>query len=127
MDLCRLDDPATYDEAVRLLAALTDDLLDDVHTLDTASLAAPSLLPGWTRAHVLAHVARNADALVNLLTWARTGQPRPMYADRQQRDAEIEAGGNGVRGMIADEENAGILCVKEARLQGRSVHAPNRG
>lgn len=92
MDLSRLDDPATYDEAVRLLAALTDDLLDDVRTLDAAGLAAPSLLPGWTRAHVLAHVARNADALVNLLTWARTGQARPMYADREQRDAEIEAG-----------------------------------
>ena len=33
---------------------------------------APSALPGWTRAHVLTHLARNADAMVNLLTWART-------------------------------------------------------
>jgi DNA-binding CsgD family transcriptional regulator len=30
----------------------------------------PSLLPGWTRGHVLTHVARNADALTNLLSWA---------------------------------------------------------
>ena len=49
----------------------------------------PSLLPGWTRAHVLAHVAGNADALVNLLTWARTGIETPMYASAQERDAEI--------------------------------------
>ena len=44
--------------------------------------AGPSLLPGWTRAHVLAHVAGNADALVNLLTWARTGEETPMYASQ---------------------------------------------
>jgi maleylpyruvate isomerase len=37
--------------------------------------AAPSALPGWSRAHVLTHVARNADAMINLLTWARTGRP----------------------------------------------------
>jgi maleylpyruvate isomerase len=53
---------------------------------------APSTLPGWTRAHVLTHVARNADALGNLLTWARTGEPTPAYASQEQRDADIEAG-----------------------------------
>lgn len=55
-------------------------------------LRAASTLPGWTRAHVVAHVARNADALVNLLTWARTGVPTPMYASPRQRAADIEAG-----------------------------------
>lgn len=51
--------------------------------------AGPSLLPGWTRAHVLAHLAGNADALVNLLTWARTGVETPMYASPEARNAEI--------------------------------------
>jgi len=49
----------------------------------------PSLLVGWTRAHVLSHVAGNADALVNLLSWARTGVETPMYASPEARDAEI--------------------------------------
>ena len=49
----------------------------------------PSLLPGWSRGTVLAHVARNADALVNLLTWARTGEETPMYASPEARDAGI--------------------------------------
>lgn len=49
----------------------------------------PSLLPGWTRAHVLAHLAGNAEALVNLLTWARTGVETPMYASPEARDADI--------------------------------------
>lgn len=53
---------------------------------------APSALPGWTRAHVLTHIARNADGMVNLLEWARTGVETPAYASREQRDADIEAG-----------------------------------
>jgi maleylpyruvate isomerase len=50
----------------------------------------PSRLPGWTRAHVLGHLARNADAIGNLLTWARTGVETPMYASPEARDADIE-------------------------------------
>ena len=49
----------------------------------------PSLLPGWDRRHVVAHVARNADALVNLMTWARTGEETPMYPSVEARDAGI--------------------------------------
>jgi maleylpyruvate isomerase len=60
-----------------------------VGRLTDEEFAAPSLLPGWSRATVLAHVARNADALVNLLTWARTGVETPMYASPQARDAGI--------------------------------------
>jgi maleylpyruvate isomerase len=56
------------------------------------AFSAPSALPGWSRAHVLTHVARNADAMINLLTWARTGVRTPAYASREQRDADIEAG-----------------------------------
>ncbi|MET9730882.1 maleylpyruvate isomerase family mycothiol-dependent enzyme [Streptomyces sp. NPDC006458] len=41
--------------------------------LDGERLRGPSALPGWTRAHVLAHVARAADAYVRLLDAAATG------------------------------------------------------
>jgi maleylpyruvate isomerase len=51
---------------------------------------AASLLPGWSRRHVLAHLAANADAMVNLLTWARTGTETPMYPSDEARDARIE-------------------------------------
>jgi maleylpyruvate isomerase len=50
---------------------------------------APSLLPDWSRAQLLAHLARNADALVNLLSWARTGVETPMYPSPGARDAAI--------------------------------------
>ncbi|GAA2960599.1 maleylpyruvate isomerase family mycothiol-dependent enzyme [Streptomyces enissocaesilis] len=64
----------------------TDRLLAATGKLDNAAVTQPSRLPGWTRGHVLAHVARNADALVNVL------EGRPMYADAQVRDADIEQG-----------------------------------
>ncbi|MFJ4683482.1 maleylpyruvate isomerase family mycothiol-dependent enzyme [Streptomyces sp. NPDC088789] len=72
---------------VRDLASVrdaTERLLSAVAALDNASTAEPSRLPGWTRGHVLAHLARNADALVNVL------QGRPMYVSARARDADIE-------------------------------------
>jgi maleylpyruvate isomerase len=62
----------------------TDRLLTAVGKLDNASVTEPSRLPGWTRGHVLAHLSRNADALVNVL------EGRPMYASPEARNAEIE-------------------------------------
>jgi maleylpyruvate isomerase len=59
--------------------------------LSDEKLAEPSPLPDWSRAHVVAHLARNADALVNLLNWARTGVETPMYPSREVRDADIAA------------------------------------
>jgi maleylpyruvate isomerase len=68
-----------------------------------AAFAAPSLLPGWSRAHVLTHVARNADAMINLLDWARTGVPTPAYASGEQRDREIETGAGRDPAAIRDD------------------------
>ena len=70
----------------------TQRLLDDARTIPEADLRAPSLLPGWTRAHVLAHVARSADAMRNLLIGARSGQDRAAYASAQARESGIERG-----------------------------------
>jgi maleylpyruvate isomerase len=62
-----------------------------IDRLSDDDLAAGSNLPGWSRAHVVAHLARNADALVNLLSWAQTGVETPMYPSRAVRDADIDA------------------------------------
>ncbi|MFE0456162.1 maleylpyruvate isomerase family mycothiol-dependent enzyme [Streptomyces sp. NPDC058914] len=62
----------------------TERLLTAVAKLDDAAVTEPSRLPGWSRGHVLAHLARNADALVNVL------QGRPMYVTGEARDADIE-------------------------------------
>jgi maleylpyruvate isomerase len=57
-----------------------------------ADLDSPSQLPGWTRKHVVAHLACNAEALGNLVHWAKTGDETPMYTSPEQRNADIEAG-----------------------------------
>jgi maleylpyruvate isomerase len=70
----------------------TNRVVDAVMHLDDAACRRPSRLPGWSRAHVISHLARNADGLVNLLTWARTGVEHPMYASHADRDADIKEG-----------------------------------
>ncbi|MFJ4875957.1 maleylpyruvate isomerase family mycothiol-dependent enzyme [Streptomyces sp. NPDC088745] len=67
-----------------LLSDATDRLLADAAALDDDAVALPSRLPGWSRGHVLAHLARNGDALQNVLAG------RPMYVSAEGRDADIE-------------------------------------
>lgn len=67
-------------------------LADTLAGLDEASFTAPSALPGWSRKHLVAHVAANGEAIGNLVHWAATGERTPMYASPEQRDADIEAG-----------------------------------
>ncbi|VVJ24301.1 Maleylpyruvate isomerase [Amycolatopsis camponoti] len=82
---------------------LDDEWARAIGGLGEPELRAPSALPGWSRAHVLAHVARNADGLKNLLTWANTGVETPMYASPEAREADIEAGARrGAADILAD-------------------------
>lgn len=79
-------------DSLRWMAHGTATFLDALATLPDDRLDRPTALVGWTGRHLLAHVAANADALVNLAHWARTGEETPMYASPAQRDADIEAG-----------------------------------
>jgi maleylpyruvate isomerase len=72
--------------------AATESLLADIVTLTDADARAASLLYGWSRGHLLTHLARSADAMGNLVTAARTGVSRPAYASPEARAADIEAG-----------------------------------
>nr|WP_251364234.1 MULTISPECIES: maleylpyruvate isomerase family mycothiol-dependent enzyme [unclassified Leucobacter] len=60
--------------------------------LSDAELDGPSLVAGWTRRHVVAHLGYNARALTRLVQWANAGMEIPMYASPKQRDREIEVG-----------------------------------
>jgi maleylpyruvate isomerase len=64
---------------------------------------------------VLTHVARNADGMVNLLHWARTGTQTPMYTSAQSRAADIEAGaGRPAAGLAADVRDSAAGFAAEA-------------
>ncbi|AJE32684.1 mycothiol-dependent maleylpyruvate isomerase [Corynebacterium humireducens NBRC 106098 = DSM 45392] len=60
--------------------------------IDNADFGRDTLLPGWTVAHLAAHVAYNANALCNLMEWAETGVEKPMYPSPQARGEEIDFG-----------------------------------
>ncbi|MGD8166385.1 maleylpyruvate isomerase family mycothiol-dependent enzyme [Herbiconiux sp. P16] len=61
-----------------------------LNELSDADFDGPSLLTGWDRRHLIAHVGLNARALTRLVEWARTGIETPMYASPAQRNEEIE-------------------------------------
>lgn len=73
------------------IAGLTD---DDVR--------GPSLLPDWSVAHVLTHLARNADSHVRMVQGAARGDVCWQYGP-DQRDREIEEGSTrGAAELVAD-------------------------
>ena len=91
-----------------LVAALEDGSLSD------ADVRAPSLLPGWSRGHVLTHVARNADGIALTLEGALRDEDVPRYPHGMAgRDADIEAGSDRApEALIAD------VRTSAARLDG---------
>lgn len=111
-----------------LMGAGTEFLDSAVDALPDDALRAPSALPGWSRAHVVAHVARNAEALTRLATWARTGVETPMYADREQRAAEIESSARAPAETLRAEltRTARALDAAVAALDDESWRAPVR-
>jgi maleylpyruvate isomerase len=64
-------------------------LVRTVDGFDDADYAGPSLLPDWTRGHVVAHLALNAEGLAGVLHGAHLGQPQAMYASPEARDSDI--------------------------------------
>ncbi|MEU1522392.1 maleylpyruvate isomerase family mycothiol-dependent enzyme [Nocardia rhamnosiphila] len=92
--------------------------------LDDESMSATSGLPGWTRKHLVAHVAANADALGNLVHWARTGEHTPMYSSPDQRNADIESGAALAASGLTNWLNEAVrkLSVAMEALRGDDWH-----
>lgn len=102
----------TTDNLLDLVDFSTSRLLLGLTDMTDAQAREPSLLPGWSRGHVLTHLARNADAFVNLLTWARTGERVDMYPSPEARSADIEAGAERSGAELRDD-----LALSHERLR----------
>ena len=63
-----------------------------LNELADAELDGGTLLPDWTRRHVVAHVGYNARAIARLVEWAATGVETPMYPSPEARNHEINFG-----------------------------------
>jgi maleylpyruvate isomerase len=120
------------DEVQRGLSDQIDDatqrLLGAARVIAEPDLRAPSLLPGWSRAQVLAHLARGADAMRHLLIGARSGQERAACASEQAREADIEHGARRTaKELVADlADSAMALRVVTRQLPDEAWQFPVR-
>jgi len=108
-------DPADAAASLReMVDASTVRLLQSAQGLSDQQACEPCLLPGWSRGHLLTHLARNADGLRNLLIWARTGVETPMYSPNGRAEG-IEAGaGRSSAELLADLESSAAALDAEA-------------
>lgn len=64
-----------------------------VQLLDDRAMVEPSRLPGWTLAHVVSHLAQNADSVTRRLAGALSGEVVEQYpGGKQERDRDIVSG-----------------------------------
>lgn len=110
--------PRTLADGLRWVTEGTRLCEQAVDSLEDEQYAEPSALPGWTRAHLVAHLAANAEALRHLAHWALTGEETPMYSSPERRNADIEAGATRPPAALRSwfHEEAGALAADLARL-----------
>lgn len=103
-------DPAS---AIDLCLAAHARLRATVEQISDDEGRSPSRLPGWTVAHVLTHVARNADGHVRRLEGALAGEDIARYpGGSAQRNGEID---EGARRPVVDI--AADLVAAQRRLE----------
>jgi maleylpyruvate isomerase len=78
----------------------------------------PSPLPGWSRAHLATHLARNADHLRVIAEAVDAGRELPLAPSRAERLAELERGADrgGLELQIDLDTSAGALQKTIERL-----------
>lgn len=98
--------------STREVSQAQDQLAAAIVGLDDDDVRADSRLPGWTRAHVLTHLARNAEGLANLARWALTGDVVAMYAPGR-RDADIGQGATRPAAEVVED----VLVTNDTLLR----------
>ena len=106
-------------ESVRLAAVResTAALIAHVEGLrwSDADIAAPSLCSGWTRGHVLTHIARNADGIADTVLGAVRGEIVLRYpGGATARNAAIDAGAGRSFTELAEDVRASAQRLDDA-------------
>ena len=82
--------PPDLEEALAALHQSEQHLLRTVDSLRPDDYREPSVLPGWSRAHVVAHLALNAEGLGRAVDGHAHALDVPIYDSEDQRDTDIE-------------------------------------
>lgn len=119
----------TVDDVLRHVADAQQRLEAVVAGLSDADVRAPSTLDGWSRGHVLSHLARNADSQAAMLEGAARGEIVVQYPGGDaQRDGDIERGaGRSVDELATDlAEGHHHFLGAAAALSGDEWDRPTR-
>jgi maleylpyruvate isomerase len=100
-------------QLLELLDSGTRRLVRSVDAMTDDQWPQPSLLPGWTRAHVVAHLTLNAEGLSAALEGVHEGRPVPMYASDEARDSDISALSSASPSALRDRFLASTTVIGE--------------
>lgn len=106
--------PAPDPVALDLLPDASQRLVRTVDALRDDDWRAPSGLPGWTRAHVVAHLTLNAEGLAGALGGVVAGEAVTMYASDAARDADIEQLATASATELRDRMLASVTAFADA-------------
>jgi maleylpyruvate isomerase len=99
----------------------TRGVLQTIEGIDDTQASEPSRLPGWSRAEVVTHLARNADAIRTMVEAASRDQVAPMYPSVEARAAGIAAG----RGASADALRSDLAGAHNRLVDAWNTLAPD--
>jgi len=83
----------------------------------------PSRLPGWSRAHVATHLARNADYFRSVLNALLAGGSQPELADAAERRSSLELGADR-RGLELQIDLDGAAGALQTTIESVSDWTP---
>ena len=90
--------------------------------LDESSVTQPSELPGWTRGHVLAHIAGISRAMARQLEYARRGEAVELYdGGMEGRNKAIEL----AAGHSLAQHTASVTAALESALAAFDALEPD--
>ncbi len=102
------------EELLATVDRATSRLLATVERLDDPDWHADTVLPGWTRAHVVAHLALNAEGLAGVLDGLAEEERAPMYVSDERRDAEIDELAGAEPVTLRERLRAGAAAFADA-------------
>jgi len=112
---------ASVDIAAALLRGqeATQSLLGDTIAITDEHWQMSSRLPGWTRAHIATHIARQADGMTRVLGQIKNNQPTSLYDSEEVIEDAIERGSErGAMDLQVDlDSSAGRLHEASSRLK----------
>lgn len=116
-------DARLVNRCVEGCAASHQELLARVDDMDATDFAGPSRLPGWSRAHVVAHLAMNALSHVRLFECAARGEQGEQYpGGPSAREAQISDAAGWEPARLIAELRAAVYGL-EGAWAGASAEA----